>query len=117
MRLLYQQHIEKAGYQLLAASSAEESLTIIRQEKPALIIMDVILTGAGGLAALRAIKADNATQNIPVIVFTGATTEEHHATRQEAMASGAAMFLTKPISPAQLLAEIERLSPPGDRTD
>jgi len=69
MRLLYQHHIEKAGYQLLTASSAEEGLTITRQEKPALVVMDVLLNGPDGLAALRAMKADNTTQDIPVIVF------------------------------------------------
>ena len=114
MHMLYKGHIEKAGYQLLSASSAEEGLVIAKTERPAVVIMDVILTGMTGLAALRELKLDDATKTIPVIVITAAISQQHHATRQEAIASGAASFLTKPIGPAQLVTEIQRLAPLPD---
>jgi twitching motility two-component system response regulator PilH len=114
VRLLYQRHIEKSGYQLLTATSAEEGLATVQQEKPALVIMDVMMGGADGLAALRSLKADPATKSIPVMIFSGMSVGEHYATRQQAMACGAAAYLNKPASPDQLVAEISRLVPIAD---
>jgi CheY-like chemotaxis protein len=111
MLMLYKSHIEKAGYELLTAQSAEEGLAITKSQKPAVVVMDVMLGGMNGIAALRLLKADDATKDIPVIIITAAVSQQHHATRQESLASGAAVFLTKPISPAQLVGEIQRLAP------
>src|ERR1041385_5139432 len=111
MHLLYKGHIEKAGYILLTAKNAEEGLAIVKAEKPVLVVIDIIMTGKDGLAALRDLKSSNETSKIPVIVSTGSITDAHHATRKEAATAGAAVFLTKPISPAQLLNEIKRLAP------
>src|SRR2546421_6609084 len=105
MHLLYKGHIEKAGYQFLSAKSGEEALSMARSEKPSVIVMDVIMTGIDGIAAMRELKADAATASIPVIVMTAATSQQHHATRQESLNAGAALFMTKPIGPGQLVAE------------
>ena len=111
MRMLYKGHIEKAGYQLITAKSAEEGVALAKAEKPALVVLDVIMTGADGLAALRELKANDETKDIPVIIFTASISQAHHETRQESATAGAALFLTKPISPTQLVAEISRLVP------
>jgi CheY-like chemotaxis protein len=113
MHMLYKSHLEKAGYQLLSAKTGEEGLVMAKAEKPAVIIMDVILPGIDGLAVLRELKNEEATKNIPVIVITAAVSQQHHATRQEATAGGAALFMTKPISPAQLVSEIQKLATAG----
>src|SRR5689334_653774 len=84
MQLLYKSHIEKAGYRLLAADSAEEGLGIIQAEKPALVLMDVILDGEDGLTALRKLKANPETREIPVIIYTATVSEAYSATRKEA---------------------------------
>jgi CheY-like chemotaxis protein len=111
MRLLYKNAVEKAGYELLTASTAEEGLAIAQSEKPAVIVLDIMMPGKDGLAALRELKAREETKWIPVIVFTASTSEAHHETRQEATASGASAFVTKPIGPDQLVAEIKWQAP------
>jgi two-component system phosphate regulon response regulator PhoB len=111
MHLLYKQHIEKAGYELLAAKDSEEGLARAIAEQPAVLIIDILLTDRDGFATLRALKSNPATQQIPVIIFTGATADAHHATRKEAANSGAAAFVTKPVGPADLVNEIKRLAP------
>jgi len=111
MGLLYQRHIEKAGYSFASAKSAEEGLELIARDKPALIVLDVILPATDGLAALRTLKSSAATKDIPVIVVTAATLKEHYATLKEAIASGASTFLTKPLGPDKLVAEIKKLAP------
>jgi CheY-like chemotaxis protein len=111
LRMLYKNAVERAGYDLLTASTADEGLAIAQAERPAVIILDIIMPGKDGLAALRELKAREDTKGIPVIIFTASTSEAHHATRQEATASGASAFVTKPIGPDQLVAEIKWQAP------
>jgi CheY-like chemotaxis protein len=110
MSLLYRNHIERAGYSLISASSGVEALELAQREKPRLIVMDIIMEEMDGLAALRELKKNSDTSQIPVIIITANVTS-HYAARNESQASGAAGFLTKPLSPAQLLKEIQRLAP------
>ncbi len=116
MHRLYQQHLERAGFQLLSTSDSARALELAERELPQLIIMDVIMAGMDGLTALRQLKRSETTKSIPVIVVTGSISE-HHASRREAMLSGAASFLTKPLSPSQLLAEVRRVVPPPAADD
>jgi CheY-like chemotaxis protein len=111
MLALYKGYIERAGYQLATASSGEEGVELAAREMPDLIIMDVIMQGMSGLAALRALKTNGATKAIPVVILTAAVSKQYEAARRESASGGAARFLTKPISPSQLLAEIQKLVP------
>src|ERR1051326_77142 len=87
-----------------ATPSSPWKWKMAKRDLPRLIIMDVMMPGTDGLTALRELKKAEATKAIPVIVAT-ANVEQHLAARQEAQFSGAAAFLTKPLSPAQLLSE------------
>lgn len=111
MHRLYQQHLERAGFQLLSAADSAQAIQLAARESPQLIIMDVIMVGMDGLTALRQLKKTETTKAIPVLVITGSISG-HNASRREAMLAGAAGFLTKPLSPSQLLAEVRRLVPP-----
>ena len=108
MHRLFQHHLEKAGYQMLSAMNGREALEIASRENPGLIVMDIMMPEVDGLAALRELKKAEATKAIPVIVITA---NGHHLARKESESCGAALFLTKPFSPTQLLNEIRRLVP------
>src|SRR6516162_6890768 len=108
--MLYGRHLVGAGYELLMARDGVEALAIASREPPQLIMIDVMMGGMDGLSALRELKKAEPTRNIPVIVVTGDLTS-HYATKKEAENSGAAGFLTKPFSPAQLLAQVMKLVP------
>ena len=105
---LLQHHLERAGYELLAATNGREAIEMATREEPELIVMDVMMAEMDGLTALRCLKKDDDTKGIPVIMITA---NSHAVTRQESEAAGAALFLTKPFSPNQLLNEIKRLVP------
>jgi CheY-like chemotaxis protein len=111
MLALYKAHIERAGYHLLTATSGEEGLEVAAREMPDLIVMDVIMTGMSGLGALRALKTSDVTKAIPVMIITAAVSQQYQAARRESELGGAVRFLTKPISPAKLLAEIRQVLP------
>ena len=98
--------LKKGGYGLIFGRNGSEAVKLAGGEQPALIIMDVQMQEMDGLAALRQLKQNPATASIPVIMLTA---RGHMLTRQEAEGSGAALFLTKPCSPMQLLKEVQRI--------
>ena len=81
------------------------------RELPQVIVMDVMMPEIDGLEAIRRLRKNEATKAIPVIVIT-ANVNNYEASQQESAVCGAAGFLTKPLSPARLLQEVQRLMPP-----
>ena len=103
-----QHYLERVQYRTMSAKNGREAIELAAREHPQLIILDVMMPEVGGLTALRQLKELPATKDIPVIIVTVQTAP---VTQLEAESSGAAVFITKPFSPAQLLAEIRRLLP------
>ena len=108
MHVLMRHHLSRAGYETLKAVNGREAVSVAVQQHPAVIIMDFMMEEMDGLVALKQLKADTGTSDIPVIMITA---NAHYVTRKEAESSGAVLFLTKPFSPTQLMQEIRRLAP------
>lgn len=96
------------GYHLVSTNNGKETLELALCERPRLIILDVMMPDMGGFAVLRQLKNTEATKEIPVIVLTGLA---QRTTQLEAIASGAALFLNKPFTEAQLLDALQQLLP------
>src|ERR1700743_751360 len=111
MHRLFQHHLERAGYQMVSALNGREAIDIASRQPPQLIVMDIMMPEVDGLSALRELKKVEATKSIPVIIITA---NSHYLTRKEFETCGAAIYLTKPFSPTQLLNEIRNLVPPTD---
>jgi len=109
MHRLFQHHLEKAGYQMVSAKTGREALDLAARQPPHLIVMDIMMPDMDGLEALRELKRGDATKAIPVVVITA---NGNPLARKESEQSGAAVFLTKPFSPMQLLTEIRKVVPP-----
>jgi len=75
--------------------------------QPQLIVLDVIMPGLDGLGALRQLKENPVTKNIPVVVLSA---KGHAPTKVEAEQAGAVLFPTRPFSPNQLLGEVKKIS-------
>jgi len=101
--------VKKGGYEVLLARDGRAAVALAGQAQPALIVMDLLMPELDGMQALRELKQNPATAQIPVILLTS---RGHVVTRQAAESSGAALFLTKPFSPTQLLKEVQRLLAP-----
>ncbi|HEX8314005.1 MAG TPA: response regulator [Flavisolibacter sp.] len=95
--------LKKEGYEVVTASRREEALEKLVQEQPALILLDVLLSGADGRELCRAIKADEKTKHIPIIMFSG-----HPGAAQQFETYGADDFIAKPISTEALLQKLSR---------
>ena len=107
MRALLKPYLERAGFQTVVAEDGVRALELVRGEPPEAVILDVVMPEMDGLALLRSLKTDEATKSIPVIIITA---KYDRPTEEEAKRWGAAGYLTKPFSPAQLVAEIRRVT-------
>jgi CheY-like chemotaxis protein len=102
-----------AGYEVITAANGEEAVALTRQELPDLVITDVRMPKMTGYEACRLIKAEPATQHIPV-VFLSAKGQE--AEVQSGLDAGGDEYLLKPFAPDQLtrkVAEILNKPKPG----
>jgi CheY-like chemotaxis protein len=100
--------LSRKGYEVVVAGDGEEGVTRASAEQPALILMDLSLPVLDGWEATRRLKADPATQNIPVIALSA------HAMpgdAEKALAAGCDDYDTKPVDMKRLLTKITALLP------
>ena len=96
-------HLAEDGYAVREAESGEDALAGLAAERPALVILDVMLPGADGLEVCRRLRADPATATIPVIMLTARATE---IDRVLGLEIGADDYIVKPFSPRELVARV-----------
>ncbi len=99
--------LKRGGHSAQFAVDGEKALQAVRLESPDVAILDVNMPGMNGLEVLEVLKSDIETSNVPVIILTGTSDA---LTKKEAMARGAAAFLTKPFSPTRLLSTIKKIT-------
>ena len=98
--------LAKNGYKVSTAESAEDALTKVKQQRPDLVLMDVVMPGQSGFQATRTLSKDEATKNIPVIICT---TKGQDTDKAWGMKQGARDYVVKPVVAADLLAKIAAL--------
>ena len=96
---------DPSGYKVLLAASVSEALPLARAMDPDLIICDVMMPGGSGFDMLAAVKADPVLKDKPVVLIS--SMDAGPAERERALAAGAMRFISRPIEPEALLAEIE----------
>ena len=97
---LFQNMLEKNGFDTLVADSGEEGLRQAKSSKPDCILMDVVMPGMNGFQATRKLNKDPVTSNIPVIIIT---TKDQETDKIWGMRQGAVEYLVKPIGEKQLV--------------
>lgn len=98
--------LAREHYRILTATTGEQALQIIRNNRPDLVVLDLILPGIDGLEVCRRLKSNAATRQIPVMMLTAKTKESDIVTGLEL---GAEDYVTKPFSPKILLARIRNI--------
>ena len=100
---LLQKMLEKNGYQTVTAQSGDEGIEVARRERPALILMDVVMPGLNGFQATRELTTNPETSAIPVIIVTR---KDQKVDRVWGMRQGARDYLTKPVNEGALMSLI-----------
>ena len=105
--------LEKKGYEIQAASNGIQGLEKAIQEKPDLIILDVMMPDMDGYEVARQLRSSPETDKIPILFFTAKTSINDKISGFQA---GGDDYLTKPIHPAELISRIEALLQRSART-
>ena len=88
--------LDESGYAVLVATDGESALQSARRSMPSIILLDALMPGMDGFEVCRRLKADLATQHIPVVFMTGLTDSEHVVSAFEA---GGSDYVAKPARP------------------
>lgn len=108
----YVEYLGFAGMDVLAAGSAEELRALLATHMPDAVVMDLRLPKTDGWTLIRELRADPRTRNMPIIVVSACV---RPSDREDAYRAGCDAFITKPNDPAEVLAQLRRLTkqPPG----
>jgi two-component system, cell cycle response regulator DivK len=104
-RIIYATALRYAGFEVLEAVTGTQGVQQARDEAPDLILMDISVPEIDGWEATAILKADPMTRHIPIIAVTAHALPDDAERSRKAGCDG---YLAKPISPASLLAEIDR---------
>ena len=94
-RKLVREVLRFGGFEVAEAVTAEDGLEMARARPPALILMDIQLPGMDGATALKHLRAEPTTSEIPVIALTASAMPDE---REEILAAGFDIYETKPIT-------------------
>ena len=104
-RIIYATALRYAGYEVFEAITGTDGVHQARLNRPGLILMDISVPELDGWEATAILKADPHTKHIPVIAVTAHALPGDEERSLEAGCDG---YLAKPISPANLIAEVDR---------
>jgi DNA-binding response OmpR family regulator len=93
----------RQGYRVFTAAGGRAALAVLEQEMVDVIVLDVMMPDLDGLQVAGALRQQERTQSIPIILLTASA---HTETRVAAMALGVSEFVTKPLNSRDLLARI-----------
>jgi DNA-binding response OmpR family regulator len=97
-------NLEREGHKVLTAPNGDRAIEIVRDEKPDVVVLDVMMPGTDGWGVLNMIKAErDELASIPVLMLTARAADED---RIRGGIEGAIRYLTKPFSPRDLCSEV-----------
>ena len=103
---LIQVNLERQGYEVITAFNGAECLAKVAEDRPDLIVLDVMMPEMTGFEVLEALKKNPETENIPVIMLTARAQD---ADVLRGWQSGVECYLTKPFNPMELIAFVKRI--------
>ena len=98
--------LEQSGYKTMVALSGEQAIATVREHKPDVVLMDVIMPGMTGFQATRILNKDPETTDIPIVIISAS---EQPTEKAWCKRLGARGFLPKPIQRGQLFPCIEEV--------
>ncbi|APW36791.1 two-component system response regulator [Rhodoferax koreense] len=101
--------LQKSGMSVRTAENAEDAFKRLEEQKPDLILMDVVMPGQNGFQLTRSISRNPAYADVPIIMCTSKNQETD---RVWGLRQGARDYITKPVDAAELKAKINALNAP-----
>lgn len=98
--------LQRQGYEISAANSGNQALSLAKSESPSLIVLDIMMPEMDGFQVSQMLRKDPILSDIPILMFTAKSQVDDKIAGYEA---GADDYLTKPVHPAELVAHIKAL--------
>jgi two-component system phosphate regulon response regulator PhoB len=110
-------HLAKAGYRVSTAATGPEALKAAKEERPALVVLDLMLPGMSGYEVIEQLRGSDETSDVAVLMLTA---RKEEADRVRGLSLGADDYLTKPFSPPELVLRVKailrRMTAPASHT-
>ncbi|MBP6859102.1 MAG: response regulator [Candidatus Magasanikbacteria bacterium] len=104
---IYQKKFEMEGFKVSMANDGEKAVTDIKKKMPDLVLLDILLPKLDGFSVLEAIKSDNASKDIPIILLTNLGQQDDV---QRGLEKGAADYLIKThFKPSEVVDKVRKL--------
>lgn len=105
--LLIKEQFTSEGYDVVSTKNGNETLKLVEEQKPDLVILDALVPGMHGFEVCKALKSKPATRNIPVILMTAVYTKSRY--KQEAISQlGAQDYVLKPFDISDLVSRVKK---------
>jgi len=101
--------LEMMGFAVVSANTGMEGVTKAVEEKPQLILMDIMMPGMNGREATRMIRTNRETEKIPILAITALCRESE---QQDCIKAGCNGYIVKPFTPEKLLEKIQTVLDP-----
>jgi two-component system, OmpR family, alkaline phosphatase synthesis response regulator PhoP len=111
---LLEAYLGDTGYDVRTADDGEETLRLIREWKPDLVLLDVMMPRISGFEVCKRLRADAATRNVAVIMVTAL---DQSSDMERAVEAGTDDFLTKPINKTELVLRVRNLLQSRNRAE
>ena len=105
--------LKAAGHTVSSVEAAEQAFHSIKEDRPQIILLDMVLPGMDGLELVRRLKADPGTRDIPVVAITS---YPEKFTKTEVLAAGCDAYLLKPLSTRTLPGKLADVMERGERS-
>jgi DNA-binding response OmpR family regulator len=111
---LLEAYLGDTGYDVRTAADGEETLRLIRDWKPDLVLLDVMMPRISGFEVCKRLRADAATRTVAVIMVTAL---DQSSDMERAVEAGTDDFLTKPINKTELVLRVRNLLQSRNRAE
>ena len=102
--------MKRAGYQVLVARDGQEALDLLRRERPALVLLDLMMPVKSGIEVCQELRADEALRGTKVLMLTA---KGRDTDVQKGLGVGADAYMTKPFSTKDLAAKVAEMLGPA----
>ena len=102
--------LKREGFVVTVARDGQEALAAIARERPALVLLDVMMPKKSGLDVCQALRADDANRGMKILMLTAKGRDTDAA---KGIALGADAYVTKPFSTKELVVKVRELLEPG----
>lgn len=101
---LLKYNLEKEGFKVISTDDGEEAITLVKEHRPDIIVLDWMLPSMTGIDVCKMLRANEATRNLPIIMLSARGEE---GDRIRGLEAGADDYMVKPFSPAELIQRIK----------